>query len=106
MPEIGPMELGVILLIVVMIFGVGKLPEAATSLGKAIKEFKRSSKSTEDTEDEVEETHPRKKIRKTPSSAKLAAAISAKSMSTEERTVPSSVLAVKSERAEAPVHAA
>ena len=55
MPDLGPMELGVILLIVVMIFGAGKLPQAATSLGKAIKEFKKSSKTDDSTEDETEQ---------------------------------------------------
>ncbi|MHB1005483.1 MAG: twin-arginine translocase TatA/TatE family subunit [Chloroflexota bacterium] len=37
---IGPFELVVILVIVVLIFGVGKLPEVGGALGKGIKEFK------------------------------------------------------------------
>jgi sec-independent protein translocase protein TatA len=48
MPKIGPMELIIILLIVVMIFGVGKLPQAAGSLGKAMKEFRKESSRTDD----------------------------------------------------------
>jgi sec-independent protein translocase protein TatA len=47
MPKIGPMELIIILLIVVMIFGVGKLPQAAGSLGKAMKEFRKESSRTD-----------------------------------------------------------
>ena len=41
---LGPWELVVILLIVVIIFGVGKLPELGTGLGEGIKNFKKSYK--------------------------------------------------------------
>lgn len=37
---VGPFELVVILVIVVLIFGVGKLPEVGGALGKGIREFK------------------------------------------------------------------
>ena len=37
---IGPMELVIILVIVVIVFGVGKLPEIGGALGKGIKEFR------------------------------------------------------------------
>ena len=37
MGDISPMTLGIVLVIVVMIFGVGKLPQAAGSLGKAMR---------------------------------------------------------------------
>jgi len=43
MPNLGPMELGIILVIVVIIFGVGKLPEIGGALGKGIREFKQES---------------------------------------------------------------
>ncbi len=36
-----PMHLLVILIIALLIFGPGKLPELGSSLGKAIKEFKK-----------------------------------------------------------------
>lgn len=39
---LGPLELTVILVIVVLIFGVGKLPELGTGLGEGIKNFKKS----------------------------------------------------------------
>ena len=42
-PSIGFPELMVILVIVVLIFGANKLPEIGSSLGKAIRNFKRSS---------------------------------------------------------------
>jgi len=39
--RIGPMELVLVLLIVVIVFGVGKLPEVGSALGKGIRDFKR-----------------------------------------------------------------
>ncbi|HWQ74007.1 MAG TPA: twin-arginine translocase TatA/TatE family subunit [Syntrophomonas sp.] len=46
----GPWELGFILLIVLMIFGPGKLPKVGESLGKAIKSFRSSVKDKDDEE--------------------------------------------------------
>lgn len=47
--RIGPMELILILVIALVIFGPSKLPEVGRSLGKAINEFKNSSREiTED----------------------------------------------------------
>ena len=40
---LGTTELIVILVIVLVLFGAGKLPEIGSGLGKAIKNFKRSS---------------------------------------------------------------
>jgi sec-independent protein translocase protein TatA len=40
---LGPMELVLILFIVLIIFGAGKLPQIGDALGKSIKNFKRSS---------------------------------------------------------------
>ena len=37
---LGGMELGIILVIVVIIFGAGKIPELGTGMGKAITNFK------------------------------------------------------------------
>lgn len=39
---LGPWELAIILAIVVIIFGVGKLPELGSGLGEGIKNFKKS----------------------------------------------------------------
>lgn len=48
MPHLGPMELGIILLIVVMIFGVGKLPQIGSAAGKAIRGFRDASAGIEE----------------------------------------------------------
>ena len=45
---IGVPELAIILVIIVIIFGVGKLPEIGGALGKGIKEFKTESTAAAD----------------------------------------------------------
>lgn len=40
MPNIGPLEIGIVLIIALIVFGPKKLPELGKSLGSGIKEFK------------------------------------------------------------------
>jgi sec-independent protein translocase protein TatA len=49
----GPFELGVILVIVVLIFGTGKLTGIGKSLGTAIHDFKTSVKPEDEEKDEA-----------------------------------------------------
>jgi sec-independent protein translocase protein TatA len=42
MPNIGPLELVLILLVVLLLFGAKRLPELGRSLGSGMKEFKES----------------------------------------------------------------
>lgn len=42
-PHFGPVELILILVIVIMLFGVGKLPEVFGAVGRGIREFRRNS---------------------------------------------------------------
>jgi sec-independent protein translocase protein TatA len=44
MPTIGPTELIIILVIVLIIFGVGRLPEIGGAIGRSIREFRDASK--------------------------------------------------------------
>ncbi len=44
-----PMHLILILLIVLIIFGTGKLPELGAGLGKSIREFKKAMKEGQET---------------------------------------------------------
>jgi sec-independent protein translocase protein TatA len=48
MPTLGAPELIIILVIIVLIFGVGKLPEVGQALGKGIREFRGAADGTED----------------------------------------------------------
>jgi sec-independent protein translocase protein TatA len=41
--RLGPFELIIILVIVIIIFGVGRLPEIGGAVGKAIREFRTSA---------------------------------------------------------------
>ena len=43
MPALGPWELIIILLIVVVIFGAGRLSEIGGAMGKSIREFRRAT---------------------------------------------------------------
>ena len=53
----GPMELIIVLVVVLIIFGVGRLPEIGGAMGKAIKEFRGSQKTDGDSEEsQLEET--------------------------------------------------
>jgi sec-independent protein translocase protein TatA len=47
MPNLGPTELIIILLIVILLFGAKKIPEIAKGLGKGIKDFKGAMKEEE-----------------------------------------------------------
>jgi sec-independent protein translocase protein TatA len=42
MPNIGPMEIGIVLIIALVVFGPKRLPDLGHSLGKGIREFKGS----------------------------------------------------------------
>ncbi len=46
MERIGPMELLIIMFIVLIVFGAGKLPEIGGALGKSIRAFREESRGT------------------------------------------------------------
>ena len=48
MPSLGPTELILILVIVIIFFGVGRLPEVFGGLGRGIREFRRAAKDEDD----------------------------------------------------------
>ncbi len=54
MPNIGPLEIALFLIIVLIIFGPKRLPELGRSMGRGIREFK-SSISGENKEEEERE---------------------------------------------------
>ena len=54
MPNVGPLEIAVVLIIVLIIFGPKRLPELGQSMGRGIREFK-SSLSGEKDKDSPEE---------------------------------------------------
>jgi sec-independent protein translocase protein TatA len=54
MPNVGPMELIVILAIALIVLGPKKLPEVGKSLGKGMREFKESLSGENERRDEDE----------------------------------------------------
>ena len=48
MPRLGPTELMIILVIVILLFGVGRIGKIAGELGKGIKEFREGLKGDDD----------------------------------------------------------
>ncbi len=50
MPRIGPLEIVIILVIILIIFGVGRLPEVGSGIGKGLREFRSSLKGEDDDE--------------------------------------------------------
>jgi sec-independent protein translocase protein TatA len=54
MPNVGPLEIAVVLIIVLIIFGPKRLPELGQSMGRGIREFKNSLSGEKD-EDDPEE---------------------------------------------------
>ena len=49
---LGMPELIIILVIILIIFGAGKLPEIGSGIGKGIKNFKKATRDAEITEDD------------------------------------------------------
>ena len=69
--KLGPLEIVLILVIILVIFGVGKLPQVGAAIGKSIRAFK-EGQSGEDEEEEGR--RPRRKVKKV---AKKPAAVGA-----------------------------
>lgn len=59
--SLGMPELLVILVIVIIIFGVGKLPEIGSALGKGIKNFKKTMNETNEITDQSSKKEEDKK---------------------------------------------
>jgi sec-independent protein translocase protein TatA len=60
MPNVGPFELAIVLVIALIVFGPKRLPELGKSVGRGIREFKGSLSGENDDDDEA--TSPPAKI--------------------------------------------
>jgi sec-independent protein translocase protein TatA len=58
---IGMPELIIILVIILVVFGAGKLPEIGSALGKSIKNFKRASEGKDEIEIKTKQDNDSKK---------------------------------------------
>ena len=59
MPNIGPTELLVILLLALIIFGPGKLPQLGRAVGQSFREFKESLNAARQDDASPEQQKPR-----------------------------------------------
>jgi sec-independent protein translocase protein TatA len=51
----GPMEIGIIFVIILIVFGVGKLPTVGGAIGKGIHEFRKATRGdVEEKDNEIE----------------------------------------------------
>jgi sec-independent protein translocase protein TatA len=57
MPNIGPVELGIILLIILVIFGPKRLPGLGRQLGSGMREFKESITGRDRNDDDEDDDH-------------------------------------------------
>lgn len=53
--SIGPLEIGLIVFIILIIFGAGKLPQVGAAMGKGIRAFRRGQSGEDETVDDEEE---------------------------------------------------
>jgi sec-independent protein translocase protein TatA len=58
--SLGPTEIGVILVIVLLLFGAKRLPELARSLGQGVREFRKSVKEISEDPESTESSPPPK----------------------------------------------
>ena len=61
--HIGPWEIALILVIILIVFGVGKLPQVGGALGKGIRTFRKAQRGEDDDEEEVEKSQTKKTTR-------------------------------------------
>ena len=59
--RLGPVEIIIVLVIILIIFGVGKLPQVGEALGKGIKSFRKASDGEEEEKGKKKKTTKRKK---------------------------------------------
>lgn len=64
----GPLEIGLIVLVILIFFGVGKLPQVGGAIGKGLRAFRRGQHG----EDEEDEAKEEKQIAKRKTTKKIA----------------------------------
>lgn len=62
--HMGGWEIALILVIILIVFGVGKLPQVGGAIGKGIRAFKRGQRGEDEEAEEEEEAKPKKPARK------------------------------------------
>ncbi len=63
--RMGPWEIGLILVVILIVFGVGKLPQVGSALGKGMRAFRKGQQGEDDLEDAKGKADIKSKTRKT-----------------------------------------
>jgi len=58
--RMGPWEIALILAIILIVFGVGKLPQVGGAIGKGLRAFKKGQQGIEEVEEEIKSPKPQK----------------------------------------------
>ena len=59
--RMGPWEIGLIVLIIVIVFGVGKLPQVGGAIGKGIRSFRKAQSGEDELAEDKSKEEPRRK---------------------------------------------
>ena len=62
--KLGPFEIGLILVIILIVFGVGKLPQVGAALGKSIRSFKDGQSGADEEAVKMKKVKKKKKVAK------------------------------------------
>ena len=68
--RLGGWEIGLILVIILIVFGVGKLPQVGGALGKGLRAFRKERAGESEDEGEEEEVEEKKPVKKSTQKAK------------------------------------
>ncbi|MBI4285470.1 MAG: twin-arginine translocase TatA/TatE family subunit [Chloroflexi bacterium] len=60
--RLGPWEIGLILVIVLIVFGVGRLPQVGNALGKSIREFRKAQRGENEAEAPTKTAEPARSV--------------------------------------------
>ena len=61
-PRMGPLEIGLIVLVILIVFGVGKLPQVGGAIGKGLRAFRKGQAGEEEEEEEKPKRKATKKV--------------------------------------------
>jgi sec-independent protein translocase protein TatA len=62
--RLGPWEIGLVLVIILIVFGVGKLPQVGSAIGKGIRSFKKAQSGEDEDSDEKSKSDSKDKSAK------------------------------------------
>lgn len=55
MPRLGAWEIGLILVIILIVFGVGKIPQVGDAIGRSVRAFRKAQSGEADQEEQTKE---------------------------------------------------